>query len=119
MMKSISGRVIVLVLKVDKLAPEQTRILSSDFALLPSCLDVFTTIVETCCFKSNISCWFASTLSLPFYIFSPKMEENRKGTQGQNRSESNSNVVLKNYIVKNQQEIHQRPKISSLKTVSQ
>ena len=47
------------------------------------------------------------------------MEENRKGTRGQNRSESNSNVVLKNYIVKNQQEIHQRPETFSSKTVSQ
>ena len=72
----------------------------------------------TCCFKSNISYWFASTLSLTFYIFSQKMEESRKGTQGQNRSESNSNVVLKNYIVRNQQEIHQRPKTFSSKTVS-
>ena len=83
------------------------------------CHQILAAFRLTCYFKSNISYWFASILSLTFYIFSQKMEENRKGTRGQNRSESNSNVVLKNYIVKNQQEIHQRPKTFSSKTVSQ
>ena len=82
------------------------------------CHQILAAFRLTCYFKSNISYWFASILSLTFYIFSQKMEENRKGTQGKNRSESNSNVVLKNYIVRNQQEIHQRPKTFSSKTVS-
>ena len=85
---------------------------------IPLCHQILAAFRLTCCFKSNISYWFASTLSLTFYIFPLNMEENRKGTQGQNRSESNSNVVLKNYIVRNQQEIHQRPKTFSSKTVS-